>query len=121
MGKKTKKEAQIQQEIMLEVSKSPHNLIVRRNVGLFKTMDGLRTVKIGQNGEADVQGIIGNQSCPRCGEKIHPMPFAVEVKDETNTQDADQIKWQKNVWERRGGIYVLARSVEDAMKGLKLL
>lgn len=120
MGKKSKKEAQIQQEIMLEVSKSPHNLIVRRNVGLFKTMDGLRTVKIGQNGEADVQGIIGNQKCPNCGTPIHPLPFAIEVKDETNTQDQDQINWQKNVWERRGGIYILARSKEDAMNGLKL-
>jgi hypothetical protein len=120
VGKKTKKEAQIQQEIMLEVSKSPSNLIVRRNVGLFKTMDGLRTIKIGQNGEADVQGIIGNQKCPHCGTPVHPLPFAIEVKDETNTQDPDQVNWQKNVWERRGGLYILARSKEDAMIGLKL-
>lgn len=120
MSKKTKRESQIQQEIMLEVSKSPHNLIVRRNVGLFKTLDGLRTIKIGQNGEADVQGISGNQHCPKCGTPIHPLPFAIEVKDENNTQDEDQIKWQKNVWERRGGLYVLARSVGDAITGLGL-
>ena len=120
MSKKTKRESQIQQEIMLEVSKSPHNLIVRRNVGLFKTLDGIRTVKIGQNGEADVQGIIGNQHCPGCGMSIHPLPFAIEVKDETNSQDEDQINWQKNVWERRGGLYVLARSVKDAVVGLRL-
>ena len=120
MAKRTKKESLIQQEIMLEIGRRPNALIVRRNVGLFKTLDGLRTVKIGQNGEADVQGIIGDQKCPNCNHPIHPMPFAIEVKDETNTQDPDQISWQINVWERRGGKYVLARSVDDAIKGLGL-
>ena len=114
------RESRIQQEIMLEVSKSPHNLIVRRNVGMFKTMDGLRIVRVGQVGEADTQGILGNQRCPNCHFPIHPLPYAVEVKDESNEQDPDQINWQKNVWERRGGLYVLARSAEDAIKGLGL-
>jgi hypothetical protein len=103
---------------MIQISKSQHNLVVRRNVGTFRTLDGLRIVKIGQPGEADVQGIIGNQHCPKCGFPIHPLPYAVEVKDDKNTQDPEQINWQKNVWERRGGLYILARSASDAIKGL---
>lgn len=119
MAAKTKKEAQIQQEIMLEISKSPANLVVRRNVGDFRTTDG-RYIRIGQKGEADVQGIIGNQCCKKCGAEIHPLPFAIEVKDATNTQSEEQVNWEKNVWGRRGGLYILARSVEDALKGLGL-
>lgn len=115
----TKRESLIQQEIMLEVSKSPWNLIVRRNVGLFKTLNG-NPIRIGQVGEADVQGILGNQKCPSCGAKIHPKPFAIEVKDETNTQSDEQIRWMDNVWKRRGALFVLARSVPDAVKGLDL-
>ena len=117
---KTERESQIQQKIMLEISKNPMNLVVRRNVGQFKTIDD-RYIFIGQVGEADVQGIIGNQKCKNCGHEIHPLPFAIEVKDEKNEQTDEQILWQKSTWERRGGLYILARSVEDAMKGLGLI
>lgn len=115
----TDRESKIQQEIMIEVSKNPANLIIRRNVGLFRTLNGA-PIKIGMNGEADTQGILGNQRCPNCGYKIHPKPFAIEVKDENGEQSDDQINWQNNIWERRGAVYVLARSVSDAMRGLGL-
>lgn len=70
-------------------------------------------ITIGTVGEADLQGISGNQKCPNCGFGIHPRPFAIEVKTPKGIHSDDQKKWQKNVWERRGGLYVLARSVSD--------
>lgn len=70
-------------------------------------------IRIGQVGEADLQGIKGDQECPRCGFAIHPLPFAIEVKNETGKQSPEQFNWQKNVWERRGGLYVIARSNDD--------
>jgi hypothetical protein len=38
--------------------------------------------------------------------------FAIELKDEEGTQDADQIKFQRR-WETTGGLYFIARTVMD--------
>lgn len=42
---------------------------------------------------------------------------AIEVKAGNNTQSDDQIAFQA-AWERAGGIYILARRVEDVAAGL---
>ena len=119
MKKTTEKEAIISQKIMLEVHKSPWNLLSRRNVGDFVTKDG-RYISIGKKGEADWQGILGNQHCPNCNFPIHPKPVAAEIKDENGKQTPDQIKWQNETWERRGALYVVLRSVDDAIEKLGL-
>jgi hypothetical protein len=41
------------------------------------------------------------------------------VKAAKGTQREAQKNWQK-AWEKRGGIYILARSVEDVYKGLDI-
>ena len=45
--------------------------------------------------------------------------FAIEVKTARGQQREAQKNWQK-AWEKRGGIYVLARSVEDVYKALDI-
>jgi hypothetical protein len=45
--------------------------------------------------------------------------FAIEVKTEKGKQRLAQAAWQ-SAWEKRGGIYVLARSVEDVYKALDI-
>ena len=114
------------------VSRDPMALIVRRNVGRFIRIAGgpeeikraiailirngipASMIRIGTKGEADLQGIKGGQECPRCDWPIHPFPFAIEVKNDTDgEQTPEQFSWQKNVWERRGGLYVIARSNDD--------
>ena len=110
-------ETPIQDRISLKISESPHNLVIRRNVGIFFTEYGGR-ITIGVTGEADLQGFIGNQRCPHCNNKIHPKPFACEVKAPGKPQSEAQIKWQNQTWERRGALYVLATSPEEAHEKL---
>jgi hypothetical protein len=38
--------------------------------------------------------------------------FAIELKDDKGTQDAEQVKFQRR-WERAGGLYFIARTVAD--------
>ena len=41
--------------------------------------------------------------------------LAVEVKTKKGVQSDSQVGWQKE-WERSGGVYVLARSLDDVLK-----
>jgi hypothetical protein len=108
------RESTISDKIKTAISKIPNSLIFRRNVGDFETKDG-RYISIGVKGEADLQGFIGNQLCPYCDNPIHPLPVAVEVKSDAKyaNQSKKQKSWQTNVWERRGVLYILAKSVDD--------
>ena len=45
--------------------------------------------------------------------------FGIEVKTAKGKQRDAQKKWQE-AWEKRGGIYILARSVEDVYRGLDI-
>ena len=110
-------ETEIRDKIFLALGRDPKNLIFRRNVGLFYTKYGA-PIRIGMNGEADLQGFLGNQHCEMCHYPIHPKPFCVEVKDPNGEQSKDQVKFQNEIWERRGLLYVLASSVEQALEGV---
>ena len=113
------KENVIQQRIRMALGSLPTVLVQRRNVGTFYTRDG-RPQRIGTPGEADLQGIIDGQVCVRCGHKVHPLPYALEVKTAVGRQSKVQKNWQQNVWERRGGLYAIVRSVEEALKAVGL-
>jgi len=117
-----KTEAGIQAAIRLAIGRIPHAYIIRRNVGMFRLYRPPFTpIFIGQEGEPDLQGIVGNQLCQNCGVPIHPLPFGIEVKTAKEKQRKTQINYQNNIWERRGGLYIIARSIQDALKGLRLL
>ena len=45
--------------------------------------------------------------------------FGIEVKTAKGQQREAQKKWQA-AWEKRGGIYILARSLEDVYRGLDI-
>jgi hypothetical protein len=51
--------------------------------------------------------------------KAPGLAFGIEVKAAKGTQREAQKNWQK-ACEKRGGIYILARSVEDVYKGLDI-
>lgn len=103
-------ERKISEEVLKKFAK-PMALIQRRNVGVFITKSGT-TISIGIPGEGDYSGIIGGQLCPHCNGKIHPIPFYLETKSSTGKQRRNQIHFQKEIWERRGGIYSLANDPE---------
>lgn len=100
-------EQAIQAQIMLAVSKLPGIIIWRQNTGKFKTDDG-RWIMCGVLGCPDIIG------CYR-GRFI-----GIEVKTKVGRQSDQQKRFQAAM-ERSGGIYILARSSEDAMSELEAI
>lgn len=77
----------------------------RANVGVARI--GFRVVRFGIPGQADLTGILPD------GRRLE-----VEVKSPEGTQSEEQRNYQRMI-ERLGGVYVLARSVEDVSGALE--
>ena len=103
------KEAVLQQEIRLALGQRQDIMMFRINVGKFRPLDGgPRVIQSAPEGTPDLLGVI-----------TPGRAFAIEVKAPRGTQRTVQIAWQ-NAWEKRGGIYILARSLDDVYKGLDI-
>ena len=102
-------EAAIQQSIRLALGMREDIMMFRINVGKFRPLDGgPRVIQSAAEGTPDLLGVISPGRA-----------FAIEVKTSKGKQGIAQVAWQ-NAWEKRGGIYILARSVEDVYKGLDI-
>jgi hypothetical protein len=100
-----KSESIILPEVLVAVTDLPDTLAWRANSGVFLSLDGRRHIRANIPGCADVIGV-------RAGRAI-----AIETK----TLKGDQRKTQENFqlrWELAGGLYIVARSAEDALRGL---
>ena len=64
-------------------------------------------------GVADIIGIVTVR-----GDGLQALPLAVEVKSSTGRQSPAQRAFQAK-WEAAGGLYVLARSVDELRNGLR--
>lgn len=121
--------------IAATLGRVPHVLVRRRQVGLFLAVDsapgaaievlrragiGARVVEIGTRGEPDLDVIVGRQVCPTCATPVHPLPAGVEVKSADGRQRADQATYQREVAERRGILYAIAREPAEACAALGL-
>lgn len=99
-----KSEAQIQSEILLEFG-TGHGLVLwRQNTGAAKINGQL--VRFGTPGQADLSGVLDGGRA-----------LFVEIKSTTGRQSPQQRKFQAAV-ERRGALYILARSVQDVHDAL---
>lgn len=96
-------ESDIQSLILIYLTSLPETYAYRQNTGAAH--DGRRLVRYGVPGQADIFCIIKGRF------------VAVEVKTNTGRQSDKQKLWQRNV-ERAGGIYILARSVDDVTRAL---
>jgi hypothetical protein len=83
----------------------PRLRLWRQNTGAA-TLNG-RLVRFGTPGAADVQGII----------RPTGRFLAIETKAPGKKQSEEQVKWQRMV-EEHGGLYVLARSLEEVDEAL---
>lgn len=101
----TKSEHQIQNEILATFGARKDMRIWRQNTGAI-VIDN-RMVKFGVPGQADITGLL----IPS-GKRIE-----IEVKDAKGRQRETQKKFQAMI-EKAGGIYILARSVDDVYKKL---
>ena len=91
-------EKQIQNEIMHYLSDKPLR-IWRQNTGVARHNG--RVVRYGIPGQADLSGILAG------GVRLE-----IEVKTVKGRQSDAQKNWQKMI-EKYGGVYILARSVDD--------
>lgn len=107
------KEAVLQQQIRLALGMRDDIMMFRINVGTFWAMTGpKRAVRSAPDGTPDLLGVILR------GNGIG-QAFGIEVKAPKGRQREAQVAFQ-TAWERRGGIYVLARSVDDVYRGLDI-
>lgn len=103
----TELEHPIQTQIMLEFGSRTDMKIWRQNTGAAKTLDGKRFIRFGVVGCADISGII------KGGIRLE-----IEVKKRTGQQRKEQKAFQRMI-ESMGGIYIVARSVDDVYNGLR--
>lgn len=100
-----KREADIQAEIMLAIGARPDCRVWRNNSGLYFTPQGNR-VRASVKGAADILGIL------RGGRFL-----AIEVKSAAGQLRTEQERFRDMVT-ALGGLYVVARSVEDAVSAV---
>lgn len=95
-------ESQLQDAIRLALGRDQGVLLFRNNIG-HAIMHGHRvTFGVGGPGGADLIGILDGR------------PLAIEVKSPTGRQSEEQRRFEQ-LWRARGGIYLMPRSVEQAI------
>jgi hypothetical protein len=99
-------EAQIQAAIRLALGQRDDIMLFRINVGKFRPLNGPqdRVITTAPPGTPDLLGVLGPNG----------RALAIEVKDAKGKQRPEQVAFQK-AWEARGGLYILARSVDDVL------
>ena len=104
------REAPLLNEILVQINRIPGVRAWRQNSGLFFSRQG-RGVRASVPGSADITGIV---TCARgCGHRLE-----IEVKTPGVTQSEQQESFESMVTSR-GGTYILARCVDDAIAGIE--
>lgn len=111
-------EAEILRETLLALSALPGVVVWRQNSGLYYTPDGRggwRRVRAAIPGAADITGLIRGDHGDghRSGRRLE-----IECKTRAGRQSEDQRAFQR-VIEDHGGLYVLARSAEEAVAAVR--
>jgi hypothetical protein len=96
----------VTQPVLIAVTALPGAMFWRQNTGTFRTMDGLRVVKASVNGVGDIMGAYFGRA------------VAIETKTLTGPLRKTQVRFRAK-WEKAGGLYIVARSSEDALTALQ--
>lgn len=99
----------VTQPVLVAVTALPGAIFWRQNQGTFRTMDGRRVVSA-----TSIVGISDILGAYRC------RPVAIETKTRTGSLRKTQIIFRAN-WEKAGGIYIVARSPEEAIAALEAI
>jgi len=94
-------ESQILAAILREFGSRTDIRLWRQNTGAARDPHTGQVIRFGVPGQADLSGILQG------GQRLE-----IEVKTKTGRQSKEQKRWQRMI-EKFGGVYVLARSVED--------
>lgn len=102
-------EAKVQHDILLAFGAMPHMRLWRNNSGLLYAPGPggtMRRVRASAEGAPDILGLL------RGG-----LFLGIECKSESGRQSPAQVAFQQMI-EKMGGLYILARSVEDVRRQL---
>lgn len=134
-GRVPKRESQLLAEVRLFLGQRQDIMAWRMNTGLFRSIkngpgDKPRVIRSNPTGTPDLIGVQArevdavdmiNPDSFQPHEKkytlVYGQAFAVETKTPEGRQRESQIRWQA-AWEARGGIYILATSLEDVARAL---
>jgi len=94
--------------VLVAVSALPGAMFWRQNTGTFLTLDGKRHVKVSANGIGDIMGGYRGRG------------VAIETKTLTGKLRITQVRF-RNAWVATGNVYIVARSVDDALAALAAL
>lgn len=108
MARSVRRESSIQSEILAWLGSRPWCRAWRQVTGTYLTPDGRHVVRAGLIGSADISGILHD------GRRLE-----VEVKSARGTQSKQQKAFEAMV-KRMGGVYVVARSVDEVRAALEL-
>jgi hypothetical protein len=100
-------EADIQARILVAITALPGAFFYRNNTGAAFTREG-RMIRFGLAGAPDILGCYRGRA------------IGIEVKAPRGGQREAQRRWQASI-ERAGGVYILARSVNDALDALAVV
>ncbi len=106
LAREAQAERDIQAEILIAITALPGAFFWRSNTGAMRSANGA-TIRFNRPGTPDILGV------------WRGVPYGIEVKTATGRQSPEQRKWQ-SMWERAGGVYTVARSVDDALRAMGL-
>jgi hypothetical protein len=110
-------EQDILPDVLVAVTALPQTLAWRANSGLFLSMDGKRHVRANIPGCADVLGCQAVTITPEMVGMTIGRAVAIETKRRTGKQQETQDRFER-LWTAAGGVYIIARSAEQAVADL---
>ncbi len=99
-------EAVLQKQVLAHLHQLPRCFFWRANTGGARAGQGF--IKFGIAGQSDIVGLAAGRF------------VGIELKTETGRQSAEQRAFQARV-EAAGGLYILARSLDDALNPIREL
>jgi len=107
-------ETNIQNSILLGLSGSGH-LVWRNQVGVFRGAHDERRIRVGVPGQGDIMAVVPVTVTEDMVGQTIGLAVNIEVKTERkgSAQSAQQKRWE-GAWRERGGLYLIARSSDEA-------
>lgn len=107
-------ESDVANSILIAIGSRPDVLAQKRTVGKFRALDNpARIVSVGTPGEPDISAVVACVITPDMVGRTVGIAVGIEVKTAVGRQREAQKLFQ-HAWEKRGGIYRIARSPDDA-------
>ncbi len=110
-------ERNIKNEILLDLGQARDVYIQNQPTGVFRAMDSDRVIRVGNPGQSDLLAIVAVTITPDMVGQVIGAAVFIETKTATGRQRDNQKLFQLAV-ERRGALYLVARSVECVRAGL---